>query len=106
MTILLMNIIPIEIFLSIFNILNDVEEIIKLATVSKLFMLSIRKHNWYFCVNIKNDIILEYVLNNYNFKNLRINKTCNVNNFIEKLINCHTLNLRYKCNRCKCRKIN
>ena len=95
MIILTMEIIPNEIWSTIFSILNDVKEIIKLTTVSKLFMKTIKNHYWYFCVNVKNDIVLEYVLDNYKFKNLKINMKCNVNRFIEKLINCHTLDLSY-----------
>ena len=88
-----MEYIPTELWLLMIADLNDAKETIKITIVSKLFMRSIKNHNWYFCVKIKNDIDLEYVLNNYKFKNLVINKKCEVNKFIDKLAKCHTLDL-------------
>ena len=83
-----------DIFITVCNNL-ELKEIINLELLSINHQLMVRNNNWYKQINIKNDIILDHILKNYKLKKLNINNNCNINIFIDKLKNCHTLDLSY-----------
>jgi len=60
-----------------------------LKWVSKHYKKIIRDHCWHVQVNIRNNIVLKHIVNNYNFKNLNISRKCDINKYIHKLRNCH-----------------
>ena len=86
---------PDEIFILILEKLDNIKQIIQLELLSKHYQKVIRNHGWNIQLYIKNDTVFEYIVNNYNFKNLKINHNCNANKLIDKIKNCHTLNLCY-----------
>jgi hypothetical protein len=73
--------------------LGNMKRIIQLSLVNKLLLRIIKTHHWYFKFYIHNTELLEYVLNNYHFENLCLNSECDVNQYINKLMYCHTLDL-------------
>ena len=82
-----------DIWLSIFNTFGNMKEIIQLELLSKYHQHIIRTHVWNIEIFIKNDKILEHIINNYKMKNMNINRFCDVNIFIDELKNCHTLDI-------------
>jgi hypothetical protein len=73
----------------------NIKEIIKCELICHDYKIIIRNHHW---IN-KQFIIydnIDFVLNTYNFKNIKIcyNLNIDVNLYINKLKHCHTLNLR------------
>ena len=72
---------------------NNIKFVIGLEVLSKHYKKIIRDHCWHVQVNIRNNIVLKHIVNNYNFKNLNITRKCDINKYIHKLRNCHTLNL-------------
>ena len=44
-------------------------------------------------IYVKNDEALDYIFNNYNFKNLMIDSECDANKYIDKLKKCYKLDL-------------
>ena len=81
-----------DIFLSICDNL-ELNQIINLELLSTNHKLMIRNNSWFKYFYIKNNIILNYVLNNYKLKKLIISSKCDGNLHILKLKNCHTLDL-------------
>ena len=82
-----------DICTSIINFFNDAQNIIRLERLSKFHKKTIREANLYLYINVKKNHILEYIINNYNFKKLDLDWRINVNDYIYKLTNCHTLYL-------------
>ena len=80
-------------FILVLEKTNNIKFVIGLEVLSKHCQKIIRNHNWNMQVEIKNNIVLEHVIDNYNFKNLKISRKCDINSFIDKLKNCHTLHL-------------
>ena len=82
----------------IFNLIlektNNIKFVVGLEVLSKHYKKIIRYYGWHIQVNIRNDIVFERIVNNYNFKNLKISSRCDINLFINKLKNCHTLDLQ------------
>lgn len=82
----------IDMFLCICDLFKMLD-ILKLQRISKFHLRLIRTNNWYKMVYTKNDIILEHILDKYNFKNLHISSGSYINYYIHKLKYCHTLNV-------------
>ena len=51
---------------------NNIKFVVGLEVLSKHYKKIIRDHGWHIQVNIKNNIVFEHIVNNYNFKNLKI----------------------------------
>jgi hypothetical protein len=71
----------------------DIKEIIKCELICQNYKFIIRNYYW---INKQIRLTLtniNYVLNNYNFKNIRINCNLNFNLYINKLKKCHILDL-------------
>src|SRR5947208_1072527 len=92
-----MNSLLSELFDPIFNNFNSdssINQILNLRTISKYFLFII--HNISLInvqIFLKSDDICRYVLNMFKFKNLHLSNAYDVNSFIDKLRNCHTVNL-------------
>ena len=82
-----------DICTSIINFFNDKQNIIRLELLSKFHKKTIRESNLYVYIIVKNDSVLEHIINNYNLKKIDLNKIININNYVYKLKKCHTLNL-------------
>src|SRR5947209_320992 len=84
-----------EILVIIFNNLT-LKELLTIESMSSYYKKIIRTNKWIKpCVVIRNDETLSHVLNNYKFGNLSVEPECNVNIFIHKLKNCHSLDLSW-----------
>src|SRR5207249_801937 len=69
-------------------------QILNLQLVSKYFLSIIRNISLTHAqIILWSDVVCHYVLNNFKFRNLCISIFCDVNSFIDKLKNCHTLDL-------------
>lgn len=73
--------------------LKDMRKIIQLSLISKLLLRIIKTHHWYCKLYISHNDLLEYVLDNYHLKNLCLGGDCDVDQYVNKLIYCHTLDL-------------
>jgi hypothetical protein len=83
-----------DIIIMILNFL-DIKKIIKCELICHDYKFIIQNHHWVnkqIYLKINN---IDYVLNNYNFKNIKISYyyRIDVNLYIHKLKNCHTLDL-------------
>lgn len=74
--------------------IGNMRKIIQLSQINKLLLRIIKTHIWYLKIFIDNNDILEYILNNFHIKNLCLSSACDVNHYINRLIYCHTLDLR------------
>jgi Leucine-rich repeat (LRR) protein len=70
----------------------DIKEIIKCELICHNYKFIIRNYYWINKQIRLKSINIDYVLNNYNFKNIKINP-CRIHLYINKLKNCHTLDL-------------
>jgi len=71
-------------------------QLIKLKLISKMHQNIIANNDWiHNPVYIRDNYVLKYILDNYQFKNLDISQFCdaNVNIYIDKLKECHTLQI-------------
>jgi Leucine-rich repeat (LRR) protein len=71
----------------------NIKEIIKCELICQDYKFIIRNHYWINKKIMLASINIDYVLNNYNFKNIKINSNIDVNMYINKLKHCHTLDL-------------
>jgi hypothetical protein len=78
----------------ILNNLN-IKEIIKCVLICHNYKFIIQNHHWINKTIKLTSANINYVMNNYNFKNIKI-YNCDVDLYINKLKNCHTLDLSVK----------
>lgn len=83
-----------DIFFLIFRP-RKISHLLKLQLISKSHQQIIRNHGWHKVIYIKNNIILEYVLNNFKFKKLQLGFKCTPNTYINQLKNCTVLDLSW-----------
>ena len=86
---------PIDVLLDIFEYLDDYKQLVNLTTSSKSILSAIKSHNWYIPVKINKIEDIDYILNNYKFLNIDLSSCYKqiTDANVEKLGNCHTLNL-------------
>ena len=78
-----------DIFLVITNELETFHKFIPLSLISK-FHNNVIKTDTHITkqLHIKNNDMFDYVINNYNFKNLKLERNIDIYNFIEYLKDC------------------
>jgi hypothetical protein len=70
----------------------NIKEIIKCVLICHNYKFIIQNHHWINKTIKLTSANINYVMNNYNFKNIKI-YNCDVDLYINKLKNCHTLDL-------------
>ena len=86
-----------DVLLHIFEYLDNYKKIVESTVLSKSISSVVKFHNWYIPANIDTIDNLNYILNNFKFKNLNIRNcsTLITDNDAEKLGNCYSLDLSF-----------
>src|ERR1700728_303149 len=83
-----------DIFVQVCNYLINILSIIRLESLSKHHKVLIRTNTWMmYTIKIKHQTIIEFVVENYNFKKYNFGSVVFTDKIIHKLKNCHTLDL-------------
>ena len=84
-----------DICTSVFESLDRMNHIIRLELLSMFHMKIIRNHNWNKYIFIRTNSMMIHIINNYKFRNLDIGSCVDINMYVDKLKNCHTLDLSH-----------